>query len=71
MGSAILWENLSPEKYPIYEEDSLLNTNDEFDYGEFNNLPQSLADNPEVTSFVFTFTQTGTYVFTDSRNTVK
>ena len=70
-GAAILWEGLSADKYPIYEKDSLLNTNDEFDYGEFNDLPNQLAANPKLSSFVFTFTQTGTYVFTDSRNPVK
>jgi len=71
VGSAILWENLSAEKYPIYEKDSLLNTNEEFDYGEFNNLPLLLAQNDKITSFVFTFTQTGSYVFTNSKNKAK
>ena len=39
LGSAILWEGLSPTKYPIYVKDSLLNTNDDFDFGEFQKLP--------------------------------
>ena len=33
MGSSILFENLSDTSYPIYLRDSLLNTNDDFDYG--------------------------------------
>ncbi len=36
LGSVILWEGLKPDKYPIYEKDSLLNTNDNFDFGEFD-----------------------------------
>lgn len=43
LGSAILWNNLSPTKYPIYSKDSLLNTNDDFDFGEFTDLPEKLA----------------------------
>jgi len=70
LGSAILWENLSTERYPIYLKDSLLNTNDEFDFGEFDELPENLA-NSNAEAFVFTFTQPGIYVFSDSRNTAK
>ena len=67
LGSAILWENLSPEKYPIYVKDSLLNTNDDFDFGEFEELPDRLSES-NAEAFVFTFTQPGIYVFSDSRN---
>lgn len=70
LGAAILWENLSPEKFPIYVKDSLLNTNDEFDFGEFEDLPTNLS-NSTATAFVFTFTQPGIYVFADSRNQAK
>lgn len=71
LGSAILWENLSPEKYPIYVKDSLLNTNDDFDFGEFTDLPENLAKFPKTTAFVFTFVEPGVYVFSDSRNSIK
>ena len=70
LGSAILWENLSPEKYPIYVKDSLLNTNDDFDFGEFEELPDLLSST-NAEAFVFTFTQPGIYVFSDSRNQAK
>jgi len=33
LGSAVFFDNLSPTKYPIYMKDSLLNTNERFDYG--------------------------------------
>jgi len=38
-GSAMLFDSLSEEKYPVYEKDSLLNTNSNFDYGDFSSLP--------------------------------
>jgi hypothetical protein len=70
LGSAILWENLSTERYPVYVKDSLLNTNDDFDFGEFEELPALLVDSTSE-AFVFTFTQPGIFVFSDSRNPAK
>jgi hypothetical protein len=67
IGSALLFENLNSTRYPIYLKDSLLNTNDRFDYGEFLSLPQTLQ-NSTINSFVFTFAESGVYVFADSRN---
>ena len=69
-GSALLFENLSADKYPKYVKDSLLNTNDNFDYGEFDAL-SSMLSSEVVKSFVFTFDEPGIYVFADSRNTAK
>ena len=69
-GSALLFENLTSDKYPIYEKDSLLNTNDNFDYGEFDALSKQLSTEV-VKSFVFTFDEPGIYVFADSRQTEK
>ena len=64
----MLWEDLTPENYPVYESNSLLNTNEDFDYGEFANLPNLLEENPEkYSSFVYTFDTDGIYVFSDSR----
>ena len=65
-----MWENISLEKYPIYVKDSLLNTNSDFDFGEFTELPDTIA-NTGAEAFVFTFTQSGIYVFSDSRNKLK
>jgi hypothetical protein len=66
----MLFENLSADKYPVYVKDSLLNTNDNFDYGEFDAL-SSMLSSEVVKSFVFTFDEPGIYVFADSRNTAK
>ena len=71
LGSAILWERLSATKYPKYMKDSLLNTNEDFDFGEFEALPAALAADDTITNFVFTFTEPGIYVFADSRNQAK
>ena len=70
LGSALLFENLTADKYPVYEKDSLLSTNDNFDYGEFDALSELLST--EVAkSFVFTFDEPGIYVFADSRQSEK
>ena len=47
-----------------------MNTNDDFDFGEFDQLPELLAST-NAENFVFTFTQPGVYIFTDSRNRAK
>ena len=65
-----MFENLTADKYPIYEKNSLLNTNDNFDYGEFNALSELLSTEV-VKSFVFTFDEPGIYVFKDSRKPEK
>ena len=67
IGSALLFENLSNTTYPVYLKDSLLNTNENFDYGEFTKLPTTLKNNTSQ-NFVFTFNDAGVYVFGDSRN---
>jgi len=51
--------------------DNLLNTNEDFDFGEFRDLPGLLKLAEKSSNFVFTFTQPGVYVFSDSRNTAK
>jgi hypothetical protein len=49
--------------YPIYDKDSLLNTNPSFDYGEFRRLSELAASSANVTMFGFTFRDAGVYVF--------
>ena len=51
--------------YPQYVKDSLLNTNLNFDYSAFRNLDSSSAT---VSTFSFTFTEAGNYVFQLSKS---
>jgi len=44
----MLFDGLSETKYPVYEKDSLLNTNSNFDYGDFADLPVQLAGQSNV-----------------------
>ena len=67
IGSALLFDNLNATTYPVYLVNSLLNTNINFDYGAFLNLP-TILKNSTITSFIFTFAEAGVYVFGDSRN---
>ncbi|CAG9336329.1 unnamed protein product [Blepharisma stoltei] len=60
------------QNYPIYVKDSLLNTNDGFDYGAFQELKR-MIENPlnNITSFAFTFTEQGVYDFKDAADDSK
>ena len=49
-GSALLFENINKEHYPVYMKDSLINTNENFDYSEFTILGQKLeSDTSTIT----------------------
>ena len=59
-GSALLFENLSPKNYPVYNKESLINTNPTFDFSKFVLLAETLNNQTKdtknnVTRFVFTF----------------
>jgi hypothetical protein len=70
-GSALLFEGLGPNTYPVFDKDNLLNQNgDEFDQGQFDELAEQLTQ-PEIDSFIFTFQQAGLFVFYDYRNEAK
>jgi len=70
-GSALLFEGLGPNNFPVYVKDSLLNQNEEnFDYGEFGKLSDLLKDG-KIKSFIFTFANPGFFDFSDSRNKAK
>ena len=64
LGDAALFD-LSANKsmYPVYDKDSLLNSNPTFDYGEFRRLAALAASSSNVTLFGFTFRDPGVYVF--------
>lgn len=66
----------TPDHFPQYMKNSIMNTNDVFDYGAFTVLEEEMlrqkADNDETPSvFSFTFSQEGSYVFTDAANDQK
>lgn len=55
---------LNPPQYPRYFKDSILNTNQNFDYGPFEELADLiLVQNKTVQSFSFVFKEKGIYVF--------
>lgn len=54
--------------YPKYAKDSILNTNDNFDYGEFQKMEDLIVNqNVTMTAFMYTFKEPGTYVFVNAR----
>jgi hypothetical protein len=72
-GSALMFENLSAKNYPVYQKDSLINTNPSFDFSKFLLLATTLKKNgtSKINSFIFTFDDPGVYVFADSNATAK
>lgn len=68
LGDGIFFD-VSSGTYPVYSKDSLLNTNDDFDYGAFRRLDEAMRSSSNVSVFAFTFTEPGTYVFRSSEST--
>ena len=55
--------------YPVYQKDSFLNSNPQFDYGAFRDLAEIMSDptlSAGVSHFGYTFETPGTYVFASS-----
>ena len=69
VGDSILFD-ISTGFYPVYVKDSLLNTNQDFDFSSFRELESIASRNVSITTFAFTFTQNGTYVFSVSSQSV-
>eukprot|EP00347_Sterkiella_histriomuscorum_P016022 403354791 len=65
-GSALIFEEISKSHYPVYMKDSLINTNSNFDYSSFSVLETKLLNGTKIDKFVFTFQDSGVYVFGDS-----
>lgn len=66
-GEAFIFSIPDREHYPIYDKDSLINTNDDFDYGTFKELERMLDSNStNITTFAFTFTEAGIFDFVDN-----
>jgi hypothetical protein len=61
--------NVNSEKqmYPVYQKDSILNTNDDFDYGDFELLRDMIVkQNITVNTFSFVFKDEGIFCFENS-----
>ena len=67
LGDSILF-TVTNESYPVYDEDSLLNTNDAFDYGQFRELVENQQSLDSASLFAYRFTSSGVYVFELSNN---
>lgn len=57
--------------YPVYQQNSLLNSNLGFDYGQFLQLGTAVNGGQTITSFMFTFYEKGIYVIADSQDAYK
>ena len=67
LGDSILF-TITNESYPVYDEESLLNTNDAFDYGQFRQLVESQQTSGSASLFAYRFRSSGVYVFELSNN---
>jgi hypothetical protein len=64
VGDSVAFDlGVNKSSYPVYDKDSLLNTNPSFDYGEFRRLAELARSSSNVTVFGFTFNEKGVYVF--------
>ena len=69
LGDSVMWDLRGGDSnYPVYLKDSLLNTNPSFDYGRFRRLSTAMKSTANVTSFGYSFTEPGTYVFGNAGN---
>jgi hypothetical protein len=67
LGEGIIWDiSASKSHYPIYLKDSLLNTNKNFDYGDFRKLSDIMKSNLSISTFSYVFNDPGVYVFCDN-----
>ena len=56
-------------RYPVYKKDSTLNTNPDFDYGDFELLRDMIVtQNIAVSTFSFIFKDQGIFVFENSES---
>ena len=59
---------MTSNNYPVYMKESLLNSNQDFDYGEFRQLASALAAGQSINTFVFLFEEKGIYVLADNKD---
>ena len=58
--------NSSSVHYPVYIKEHLLNSNPGFDYGAFRQLANFILSGVNISQFVYTFSEAGSYYFQDS-----
>ena len=58
--------NSSSIHYPVYIKEHLLNSNPGFDYGAFRQLANFIQSGVNISQFVYTFSEAGSYYFQDS-----
>lgn len=64
VGASVVFDVDSANKnYPIYDRNSLLNSNDDFDYGPFLDLKNEIESGTTISQFLYTFKNPGVYVF--------
>ena len=63
--------NSSLVHYPVYNKEHLLNSNPGFDYGAFRQLASLIQSGVNISLFVHTFSESGTYYFSDSISTAR
>jgi len=76
VGDTAMFEIDGDGHYPVYQKDSLLNSNPNFDYGAFKMLAEKVAaqianGNSQKQYFGYTFMESGRYFFTDSKSSEK
>jgi hypothetical protein len=62
VGDTIVFD-VTNNNYPVYVKDSTLNTNPDFDYSSFRALAAAVKSSLTISTFSFTFSTAGTYVF--------
>ncbi|CBY12491.1 unnamed protein product [Oikopleura dioica] len=75
-GTAVVFENNIDNNdrvnsdYPVYVKDSTLNSNSEFDYGEFRILRYYVTktSSNNVDNFIYAFVEKGTFTFSNAQN---
>ncbi len=73
-GSGVLFEvtrDSSGWHYPVYDRDSLINTNPNFDFGSFLTIRSRIDSGQDMRAFFFTFSSPGIYAFMDSASAAK
>ena len=66
LGDTMMFGISDTTHYPVYLKDSLINSNENFDYSLFRDLATAINNGTSISTFSFTFSQAGIYVFADA-----